>query len=353
MQAGSTGGNPAFGGQLLMVGLPGPRLDEVARELIRELKVGGVILFARNLTEGPEAAGAFIRELQQEAAAAGAPPLLVSIDQEGGPVQRLKEPLTRIPAARELGERATPGEVEALARQVGRELALVGVNMNLAPVLDVARNAACPLYDRSYGADAQHVAAYGGAAIRGYLAGGVLPTAKHFPGLGDTTVDSHKVLPRAVSPDPLRELDLHPFRQAVAQGVPAVMTAHLTVPAWEERPATLSPVALTTWLRGRLGFGGVIITDDLEMGAIAEKTTVAPAAAEALAAGADLLLICTDVEGARGAARLIAGEAALVPRVTESAARLRRLRERLTLPPPLAHLRDYLACPRLGGGERK
>jgi beta-N-acetylhexosaminidase len=353
MQASGAGGNPAFGGQLLMVGLPGPRLDQVARELIRDLRVGGVILFARNLTDGPEAASAFIRELQQEAAAAGSPPLLVAIDQEGGPVQRLKEPLTRIPAARELGAQATPGDVEALARQVGRELALVGVNMNLAPVLDAARGPECPLYDRSFGGDPQHVAAYGCAAIRGYLAGGVLPTAKHFPGLGDTTVDSHQVLPRAVSPDPLRELDLHPFRQAAAAGVPAVMTAHLTVPAWEERPATLSPVALTGWLRGRLNFGGVIITDDLEMGAIAEKTSVAPAAAEALAAGADLLLICTDVAGAWEAARLIAGEAALVPRVAESATRLLRLRERLSSPPPLAQLRDYLARRRPEEGEGK
>jgi len=336
------GKSPAVGGQLLMVGLPGPRLDRVAQELVRDLRVGGVILFARNLTEGPEAAGAFIRDLQREAAAVGEPPLLVAVDQEGGPVQRLREPFTLIPAARELGEQSTPDQVEALARQVGRELALVGFNVNFAPVLDVARGPQCPLYDRSYSADPERVAAFGGAAIRGYLAAGVLPTGKHFPGLGDTTVDSHQVLPRAISADPAREDDLLPFRRAVAAGVPAVMTAHLTVPAWEERPATLSPLALDTWLRSRLGFKGVIVTDDLEMGAIAENTEPAPAARQALTAGADLLLICNDVAAAWEAARLIAQDESMAARVRQSAGRLHGLRRRLQPPPPLERLREFL-----------
>ena len=110
------------------------------------------------------------------------------------------------------------------------------------------------------------MADYAVAAIRGYMAGGIIPVAKHFPGLGDTLADSHEVLPLAQSGDARRETDLLPFRRAVAAGVPMIMTAHLTVPEWDERPATLSPVALQHWLRQRLGFGGVIITDDLEMG---------------------------------------------------------------------------------------
>lgn len=316
---------PSFWGQLLMVGIPGPRPDAVARELIRDLKVGGVILFARNL-ESPEQVWELTDALQREARAATGRPLLIALDQEGGRVQRLKSPFTIIPPARELGETATPAQVEQLSRQVARELALVGVNMNLAPVLDVARQPECPLWDRSYGSEPQQVAAFGVAALKGYLAGGVIPVAKHFPGLGDTLTDSHEVLPRAQSDDPARKADMFPFRQAVAANVPAIMTAHLLVPAWDSRPATLSPVALQQWLRQKLGFNGVIITDDLEMGAISTKLPVAAGAREALAAGADLLLICQDWPGAWEAARLLAQDGSLTARGREAAQRLARLK---------------------------
>ena len=255
-------------GQVLMVGIPGPRMEAVARELVRDLKVGGVILFARNI-ESPEQVWELTRDLQREALTATGRPLLLAVDQEGGRVQRLKAPFTVIPAARDLGATSTPDEVERLAGQVARELALVGLNVNLAPVLDVPRSPACPQWDRAYSSDPETAAAYAVAAIRGYLAGGIIPVAKHFPGLGDTLVDSHELLPLAQSGDPQREVDLLPFRRAVAAGVPMVMTAHLAVPEWEARPATLSPVALQVWLRQRLGFDGVIITDDLEMGASA------------------------------------------------------------------------------------
>lgn len=315
-------------GQLLMVGLPGPRVEEVARGLVRDLKVGGIVLFARNL-ESPEQVWQLTHDLQQEASAAGGPPLLIALDQEGGPVQRLKSPFTLIPPARQLGLAATPAAVEALARQVAQELYLVGVNMNLAPVLDVARGPDCPLWDRSYGPDPQLVAALGTAAIRGYLAGGVVPVAKHFPGLGDTVIDSHERLALAKSGRAAREQDLFPFRQAVAAGVPAIMTAHLQVPHWDTRPATLSAPILQGRLRRDLGFDGVIITDDLEMGAIATQLPPPQAAREALRAGADLLLICQDWQAAWDTSSLLAQEAALEPRAQEAAARLRRLKERL------------------------
>ncbi|MCL6621489.1 MAG: beta-N-acetylhexosaminidase [Syntrophobacterales bacterium] len=315
-------------GQVFMVGLPGPRVEAVARELVRDLGVGGVILFARNL-EDPLQVWELTSELQRLARERGGPPLLLAVDQEGGPVQRLKGPFTRIPSARELGEKAEPREVEALYHQVARELALVGVNLNLAPVVDVARSPDCPLWERSFGPDPEKVAAYGMAAIRGLRAGGVLAAAKHFPGLGDTRRDSHLVLPTAEGADPERAVDLKPFAAAVAVGVPLIMTAHLRVPAWEEAPATLSPVAIRTWLRGRLGFGGVVMTDDLEMGAIREQGEVASAALQALAAGADLLLICEHSELAWEAARRLEKTPALKERLAEASARLARLRARL------------------------
>jgi beta-N-acetylhexosaminidase len=326
-----------------MVGIPGPRVDAVARELVRDLKVGGVILFARNI-ESPEQVWELTRDLQQEALAATGRPLLLAVDQEGGRVQRLKAPFTLIPPARELGITKTPEEVEYLSRQVAGELALVGLNVNLAPVLDVPRSPACPQWDRAYSSDPHRAARYALAAIRGYRAGGIIPVAKHFPGLGDTLADSHEVLPRALSSDAKREADLLPFREAIGAGVPMVMTAHVAVPAWDERPATLSAVALHGWLRRRLGFDGVIITDDLEMGGITTSLAVPQGAQEALAAGADLLLICNNWQAAWETARLLAQDASLAPRGREAAARLNSLRQ--TLRPEsaeLAAVRQYFA----------
>lgn len=319
-------------GPLFMVGLPGTRVDNASRELVRKLRVGGVILFARNLEE-PQQVWELTRDLQQEAQAAGNPPLLIAVDQEGGAVQRLKEPFSRIPAARDLGRGSTPGEVRALARTVARELALVGINLNMAPVLDVARKPDCPLWGRSYSSDPERVAAFGEAAIRGFLEGGILPVAKHFPGLGDTTVDSHRVRPTAQDPDPERTVDLLPFRRAIAAGVPAIMTAHLQVPAWDGHTATMSPVALKDWLRNRLGFEGVIITDDLEMGAIAGTAAVPEAACQAFRAGADLLLICNRVEAVWEAAALLSREPDLDQAAADSRRRLQRLREQVPLKP--------------------
>ena len=318
-------------------------MDSTARELVRDLKVGGVILFARNI-EAPEQVWELTRDLQREAQAASGRPLLIAVDQEGGPVQRLKAPFTLIPAARDLGIGATPEEVADLSRRVARELTLVGVNLNLAPVLDVPRSPACPQWQRAYSSDPQRAARYALAAIRGYLAGGVLPVAKHFPGLGDTIADSHKVLPQGLSSDAQREADLFPFREAVAAGVPAVMTAHLLVPQWDDLPATLSAVALQDWLRRRLKFQGVVITDDLEMGGIASRMSPAQGAAAALAAGADLLLICNNWEAPWEAARLLAADQALSPRALEAAARLGRLHPLLRLPPAtVQEIKAYFA----------
>ncbi len=328
-------------GPLFMVGIPGPRLDNAARGLVRELQVGGVILFARNI-EAPEQIWELTRDLQQEALARGNLPLLIAVDQEGGAVQRLKEPFTRIPAARDLGSSSTPAEVAALSRTVARELALVGINLNLAPVLDVARKPECPQWGRSYSSDPERVAVFGEAAIRGFLEGGIFPAAKHFPGLGDTTVDSHQVLPTAQDPDPKRTTDLLPFRRAVAAGVPVIMTAHLHVPEWDGRTATVSHVALQDWLRGHLGFEGVIITDDLEMGAIAGTAAVSAAAGQACAAGADLLLICSEGEVAwKVADSLKRDHKELQYRLADSRRRLERLRRQVARAP--MNLKDLKA----------
>jgi beta-N-acetylhexosaminidase len=208
----------------------------------------------------------------------------------------------------------------------------------------VPRSPACPQWDRAFSSDPERAGRYALAAIRGFMAGGIIPVAKHFPGLGDTLADSHEVLPRALSSDAKREADLLPFRQAIAAGVPMVMTAHVVVPQWDERPATLSPVALQVWLWRRLGFDGVIITDDLEMGGITTSLSAPQGAQEALAAGADLLLICNNWQAAWETARLLALDASLAPRGREAGARLHSLRQ--TLRPESAELsavREYFA----------
>jgi beta-N-acetylhexosaminidase len=341
MAAPGHGGDWSSVGPLFMVGIPGPRLDRAARELVRELQVGGIILFARNIEE-PRQIWELTRDLQQEALARGNLPLLIAVDQEGGTVQRLKEPFTRIPAARDLGTGSTPVEVAALSRTVARELALVGINLNLAPVLDVARKPACPQWGRSYSSDPEQVALFGEAAIRGFLEGGILPVAKHFPGLGDTAVDSHQVLPTAQDPDPERTTDLLPFRRAVAAGAPVIMTAHLHVPAWDSQTATMSSVSLHDWLRGRLGFEGVIVTDDLEMGAIAGAAAVPAAAGQACAAGADLLLICSAGEAAWKAAASLKHGDSLQQHMADSRRRLEALRKQIArVPVNLENVKAY------------
>jgi beta-N-acetylhexosaminidase len=217
----------------------------------------------------------------------------------------------------------------------------VGLNLNLAPVLDVARNSHCPLWDRSYGSDPEWVAAMGVAAIRGFLAGGVMPVAKHFPGLGDTVIDSHEELALAESENSNRETDLLPFHRAVAAGVPAIMIAHLLVPQWDSRPATLS-LPILRKLRRDLGFGGVIITDDLEMGAISRRLPVTQGAGQALAAGADLLLICNNWQAAWDTAATLGQDACLALRGLEAAARLHLLRARVNpAPTDLAMVKEY------------
>lgn len=313
-------------GQLLLVGLPGPRIDAVARQLIQELQVGGIVLFRRNL-ESPRQLALLTNELQRLSLAATGAPLFLAIDQEGGPVQRLRAPFTTMAAAREWGQRDEPQALEAQATRIAQELRLVGINMNLAPVLDVARGPECPLWERSYGPEPEKVARLGLAALRGFQTGGVIPVAKHFPGLGATRLDSHQERPTAQGDSREREKDLFPFRQAIAAGAPAIMSAHVVVPAWDHRPATLSRQLLTGHLRQRLGFQGLILTDDLEMGAIARHQPVADAAVQALAAGADLLLICENPDAIVQAHASLARSTGLSSCLAEALHRIRRVKQ--------------------------
>lgn len=282
-------------GQMLMCGFEGTAVpDDGIRELVAKGGIGGVIYFARNV-ETPEQVARMTAELQQAAAEGGKAPLWISIDQEGGMVARITEGVALMPGGMAI---AAAGSVEDAYRAAlisGREMSAMGINLNYAPVLDVNNNARNPVIGvRSFGESPEKVADYGAATIRGFQDAGVAATAKHFPGHGDTDVDSHLDLP-TVRHDRARmdSVELVPFRRAIAEGVDAMMSAHIYFPALEQEklPVTLSKAVLTGLLREELGFGGIIMTDCMEMNAIAEHYGTVEASVLAIEAGADIVLI--------------------------------------------------------------
>ena len=268
-----------------------------ARAIVEEMRAGAVILMGRNVPD-PDTTRGLVAELQARSAV----PLFVAVDQEGGMVNRFGPPFHAFPGNMALGaitgSRVEAGG-EAYARKQGRaqahELRSVGVNWNFAPVVDVNCNADNPIIGvRSFGEDAGRVAELGMAMMRGYQEQGVLACAKHFPGHGDTSVDSHLALPTVPgNRERLEAIELKPFRALIGAGVGAIMTTHILFPALDEaRPATLSRPVLTGLLRQELGFDGIVITDCLEMHAISETVGTARGALLALQAGADMALIC-------------------------------------------------------------
>ena len=284
-------------GQLFMVGMPGPHLDKETDTLIREHHVGGIILFSRNI-EDPLQLAALCRDLQGEALKKQGSPLFLAVDQEGGRVARLKEPFRSFPGNAAIGMDAEPVKrAIEFATVTSREMKVVGLNMNLAPVVDVQRGAIEKhLAGRSFGEDPEVVAFLGRTVVKRLQENGIMAVAKHFPGLGRADVDPHFHLPKInIGLEELERINIPPFAAAIEEGVCGIMTSHAIYPALDpHRPATLSPLVLTELLRERMGFQGLTISDDLEMGAIAREWSVADGALQAFQAGADILLICKD-----------------------------------------------------------
>ncbi|HEU4900773.1 MAG TPA: glycoside hydrolase family 3 N-terminal domain-containing protein, partial [Actinomycetota bacterium] len=274
--------------QLLLVGFPGTRAGPVSRGLV-ERGVGGLLLFRRNVVSAGQVR-ALVADLKRRAEI----PLEVAVDQEPGTrVARLRGIVRASPSARELG-RMPAGRVERYGRATGRDLAALGITADLAPVLDItgARWDGV-IGDRSFGSDPATAGRAAVAFLRGLAAGGVAPVGKHFPGHGATTVDSHQRLP--VVPASMARLhahDLAPFREAIRSGLDAVMVGHLVVRAVDPgAPATLSPAVVDGLLRQRMGYGGLVVSDALEMGAIATTVTIPVAAERAVKAGVDQLVV--------------------------------------------------------------
>ena len=287
--------------QLLMVGIEGTKVTSELKLFLKETGVGGIILFKRNY-ENPRQLAELIQGLQD----ASAIPLLIAVDQEGGRVARFREHFTIFPPMASLGRLGEEGIAIAdeVGRALGRELAAVGVNCDFAPVLDVNTNPSNPVIgDRALAHDPALVAHLGCAFIRGLQGEGVAACGKHFPGHGDTDVDSHLGLP--LLPHTRRrfeELELVPFRAAIETGVASMMTAHLMIPALDrDEPASVSRPITLQLLRRELGFNGVVFTDDLTMKGITVKYPPAEAAWRSIAAGADVALICHHLEDQRAA----------------------------------------------------
>jgi beta-N-acetylhexosaminidase len=288
-------------GQLLIAGFDGPRLPVELKALAREFGLGGVILFARNIAEPEQVADLCFEAAQLTPQM----PAWVSLDQEGGRVARLKAPFTEWPPMATLGRSADTGLAERFARALAIEMKAVGVTLDYAPVLDVHTNPNNPVIgDRALAERAEDVARLGQAIIRGLQGEGVAACGKHFPGHGDTSADSHHELPLVEHPiERLRGVELAPFRAAIEAQVASIMTAHLLMPALDDtRPATLSKRIVTGLLRNELRYTGVILSDDLEMTAIARDYTVPDAAVLAIEAGCDGVLICSGDWQAQGAA---------------------------------------------------
>ena len=300
--------------------------------IAREFGLGGVILFARNVGEPEQVA-----ELCYESARLVPDlPLWVSVDQEGGRVARLKAPFTEWPPMATLGRSGDLGLVERFARALAVELKAIGITLDYTPVLDILTNAKNPVIgDRALSADAEEVGRLGAVLIRTLQAEGVAACGKHFPGHGDTSTDSHLELPLIEHPpDRLRRVEFVPFRAAVQADVATIMTAHIFVPSLdEERPATLSRRVVFDLLRMELGYEGVILSDDLEMKAIANNYAVPEAAVLAIEAGCDGVLICSadyNTQAATLEALTHAVESGRLPygRVEDALKRQQRAKER-------------------------
>ncbi len=322
-----------------MVGFEGHAASADVRRLIRDYRAGSVVLFARNV-DTPEQVAELVRELQEIARDAGHDlPLLVAVDQEGGRVARLRAPWTEWPPLRALGRIGSEAHARRMGESLAAELTACGIRCDFAPVVDVDTNPKNPIIgDRSFGDDPELVGRLGAAMIGGLQDGGVAACAKHFPGHGDTDLDSHLALPAVDhSPSRLEDVELRPFRRAIEAGVASIMTAHVLVRELDDRlPATLSPLLIDRLLREKMGYGGVVVSDDLEMKAVADRWRPGEGAPLAAEAGCDLLPVCKNhdaqVDAIEGLVRAVETERFSWKAMDAACARVRLLKERFLLP---------------------
>ena len=281
-------------GQLLMIGIHGKTLNDDAKFMLNEYRVGGIILFDRNM-ESKDQVKSLIADINKTGKSAGLTPLFIGIDQEGGAVARMEDQLIKVPPAEELGKEPIEKAV-SLAKQSGTELKDLGFNINFAPVADLGLT-----YGRSFSTNPDEVVRYASAVGKAYDEAGLWYSYKHFPGIGKTDVDLHadtSVVP--VSKETLLNEDTKVFVDLIKQSKPntyAIMVSHAMYPQIDpDHPSSLSKAIITDWLRKDMGYNGVVVTDDMDMGALAKHYTFGDMAVQSILAGSDILLVCHEYE---------------------------------------------------------
>ena len=281
-------------GQLLMIGIHGKTLNDDAKFMLNEYRVGGIILFDRNM-ESKDQVKSLIADINKTGKSAGLTPLFIGIDQEGGAVARMEDQLIKVPPAEELGKEPIEQAV-SLAKQSGTELKELGFNINFAPVADLGLT-----YGRSFSTNPDEVVRYASAVGKAYDEAGLWYSYKHFPGIGKTDVDLHadtSVVP--VSKESLLNEDTKVFVDLIKQSKPntyAIMVSHAMYPQIDpDHPSSLSKAIITDWLRKDMGYNGVVVTDDMDMGALAKHYTFGDMAVQSILAGSDILLVCHEYE---------------------------------------------------------
>ena len=281
-------------GQLLMIGIHGTTLNDDAKFMLNEYRVGGIILFDRNM-ESKDQVKTLITDINKAGKSAGLTPLFLGIDQEGGAVARMDDKLIKVPPAEEVGKMPVEQAV-SLAKQSGAELKDLGFNINFAPVADLGLT-----YGRSYSTNPDEVVRYVGAVGKAYDEAGLWYSYKHFPGIGKTDVDLHadtSIVP--VSKETLLSEDTKVFIDLIKQSKPntyTIMVSHAMYPQIDpDHPASLSKTIIADWLRKDMGYNGVVVTDDMDMGALAKHYTFGDMAVQSILAGSDILLVCHEYE---------------------------------------------------------
>ena len=281
-------------GQLLMIGIHGKTLNDDAKFMLNEYRVSGIILFDRNM-ESKNQVKSLITDINKTGKSAGLTPLFIGIDQEGGAVARMEDQLIKVPPAEELGKEPIEQAV-SLAKQSGTELKDLGFNINFAPVADLGLT-----YGRSFSTNPDDVVRYASAVGKAYDEAGLWYSYKHFPGIGKTDVDLHadtSVVP--VSKETLLNEDTKVFVNLIKQSKPntyAIMVSHAMYPQIDaDHPSSLSKAIITDWLRKDMGYNGVVVTDDMDMGALAKHYTFSDMAVQSILAGSDILLVCHEYE---------------------------------------------------------
>jgi len=332
--------------QMFIVGVPGVELSEPSREFLREYQPGGVIYFAQNY-ETPALVNELSENIQGTRDESRKLPLFISVDHEGGKVQRFRKPFTHFPEPVEIGEIGSPKLAFLVAEVMAKELKAVGVNVDFHPLCDIHTRASNPVIGRrSFGMDDEIVSRMASAMVRGFVANGVIACAKHFPGHGDTTVDSHFELPKVDVPwEQLLEREIKPFVRVIRSRVDMVMTAHILNRSLDPKyPATLSATTIQERLRKELRYQRLVITDDMQMDAVVKNFGEEEMVALAINAGCDLLLYRHEDRGRRAmeAAFKFLAEGRITAETVETAfARIKEVKQRVLYPykaPPIEEL---------------